>query len=427
MARMTKRVHILSAVNAANISKAGSVYTIRDVCGATDGIVMNRRLYPADQLAAGAASLEGKPAPAGHPKNAAGQHISALNGEALASAWMGSYVRNVRHTAGRTLADVLVNEGQAKAHPDGAKLIERLDAAIAGTNSEPVHVSTGLMLDEIKANGESQGKPYDTIATNLRYDHLAILLNEQGAGTPEQGVGMFLNSAGQTEEVETVTVNHEPEDKRHAGLVGWIRKLLGNGSEMSFDQIADGIRSQLPKDAYPREVFQRYVVWADYTTDKLYRQDYAVGSDGSVAFTADPIEVTRKVEYEPVTNTKDDPVKEHILAALNAAGITTAGLDETQLLSAYNSLAAKPHQDALTAANSKLAALELAANASKDAELTALATELAVNTSLKPEDFKSMGLERCKELKANAKAAPVVVGAATNAADEFAGYDLNAL
>lgn len=424
----SKRVHILSAVNAANISKSGGVYTIKDVCGAIDNIVMNGRLYPADQLAAGVASLEGKPAPAGHPKNSAGQHISALNGEALSSAWIGSYVRNARHVGGRTLGDVMVNEAQAKAHPDGAKLIERLDAAIAGTNAEPIHVSTGLNLDEIKANGESMGKPYQTIATNLRYDHLAILLNEQGAGTPEQGVGMFLNSQGQPEEVEIAVVNTEPEDKRHVGLVGWIRKLLGNSDEMSFDQIADGIRSLLPKEAYPREVFQRYVVWADYSSDKLYRQDYAVGSDGSVAFTADPIEVTRKVEYEPVTNTKDDPVKEKILAALNAAGITTAGLDEPQLLSAYNSLVVKPHQEALTAANSKLAALELAANAAKDAELTTLATELAANTSLKPEDFKAMGLERCKELKTNAKAAPVVPGvAATNAADEFDGYDINAL
>lgn len=429
MARMSqKRVHILSAVNAANISKAGSVYTIRDVCGATDGIVMNRRLYPADQLAAGAASLEGKPAPAGHPKNAAGQHISALNGEALASAWIGSYARNARHTAGRTLVDVVVNEAQARAHPDGAKLIERLDAAIAGTNAEPIHVSTGLLLDEVQANGESLGKQYQTIATNIRYDHLAILLNEQGAGTPEQGVGMFLNSAGLPEEVETVTVNAEPQDKRHAGWTGWLRKLLVNGSDISFDQIASGIQALLPERAYPREVFQRHVVWADYSTDKLYQQDYAVGSDGSVAFTSDPIEVTRKVEYEPVTNTRNDPVKDQILAALNAAGIHTAGLDEPQLLAAYNSLVSKPGQDALTAANSKLAALELAANASKDAELTALATELATNTSLKPEDFKAMGLERCKELKANAKAAPVVVGAAaTNAADEFANYDLNAL
>ncbi|MFD2753855.1 hypothetical protein [Comamonas terrae] len=93
----TKRVHIVSAVNAANVSKTGNTYTIRDVCGAVDDIVMNRRLYPADQLAAGVKTLEGKPAPAGHPKNSKGQHISAANGEALATAWIGAYCTNDRH------------------------------------------------------------------------------------------------------------------------------------------------------------------------------------------------------------------------------------------------------------------------------------------------------------------------------------------
>ena len=65
----------------------------------------------------------------------------------------------------------------------------------------------------------------------------------------------------------------------------------------------------------------------------------------------------------------------------------------------------------------------------EQAELKTLATELAANTSLKPEDFMAMGLDRCKELKANAAAAPVVPGSTTQAkpGDEFASYDLNAL
>jgi hypothetical protein len=425
-----KRVHILSAVNAANVSKSGGTYTIKDVCGAIDGIVMNGRMYPGDQLAAGVESLSGKPAPAGHPKNAAGQHISALNGEALASAWIGSYAKNARHEGGRTLADILVNEAQAKAHPDGMKLIERLDAAIAGTNAEPIHVSTGLNLVEIKANGESMGKKYSSIATNLQYDHLAILLNEQGAGTPAQGVGMFLNSEGQAEEVETVTVNTLPEDKRYEGLTGWIRKLLGN-SELSFEQISEGIRKLLPESTYVQEVFARYVVWVNYQSNMMYRQDYSVGSDGSVAFTSDPIEVIREVKYKPVENseTKDDSVKTHILAALNAAGIQTAGLDDTQILTAYNAYIAKPYQEATHAANAKVATFEANANAAENAEILALSTEMAVNSSLTVDDLQKLGLARLKEIKGNAKvAAPIVLGApAAKPASEFAGYDMNAI
>ena len=78
-----KRVHILTAVNAANVSKSGSTYTIANVCGAVDDIVMNGMLYPADELVKSAPTLNQKPAPAGHPKNSAGQFISATNGEAV--------------------------------------------------------------------------------------------------------------------------------------------------------------------------------------------------------------------------------------------------------------------------------------------------------------------------------------------------------
>lgn len=486
-----KRVHILSTVNAGAVSKAGTTYTIRDVCGATDGIVMNRMLYPGDQLAAGAASLEGKPAPAGHPKDSEGRFISATNGAALLSAYAGAVCRNARHEGGRTVVDIVVNEAQAKAHPDGAKLIERLDAAINGTNTEPIHVSTGLMCEPVTANGESGGKAYDRVATRIDYDHLAFLLNERGAGTPEQGVGMFLNAAGQEEKVEVGVLNaedvdkakaekslkaaialhekhmngtapttgedgeksqmkmmrmmkaalefltgkgdgevsngknkpkakgmggmkmnadNEPADHRSDGFMKWLHKRLSNSSELSFDQITDGLRALIPDDAWLREVFDRYAIWTD-RDGKYWKQDYSVSSDGSVSFSGTAEEVTRRVEYETVNSQEGDTVKDTILAALNAAGIATAGLTDAQLLAAYNAHVEKPHKDALAATNSKLTALELAANAAAEAELTTLATELAVNTSLKPEDFKAMGLERCKELKAaNAKAAPVLPG-----------------
>lgn len=239
---------------------------------------------------------------------------------------------------------------------------------------------------------------------------------------------MFVNSAGDEEPVESVQLNTEPADKRYEGLMGWICKLLGNSSELSFDQISDQLRALLPKDAYPREVFARYFIWADYTTDKLYRQDYSIGSDGSLALSADIAEVIREVEYKTVSNhEKDDTVKEKILAALNAAGISVTGMDDVQTLAAYSALQVKPAQDALIAANSKLAGIELAANAAADAELTGLATTLAVNSSLTVADLKQLGIARLKELGAAGIAAPVVVAnTGTKPASEFAGYSLNA-
>ncbi|MEJ2800627.1 hypothetical protein WAE61_02010 [Comamonadaceae bacterium PP-2] len=424
----TKRVHIVAAVNAASISKTGSTYTIRDVCGATDGIVMNGRLYPAEQLAAGAPGLNGKPAPAGHPKNAAGQFISAANGEALATAWIGAYCTNARHEGGRTLVDIVINGEMARATPKGKELVDRLDAAIAGTNTDAIHVSTGLNLVEVVANGESRGKKYTSIATNLQYDHLAILLNEPGAGTPEQGVGMFLNSAGAEAEVETVEIVNTPQDRRFEGALGWVRGLLTN-KDVSFDQITSQLQTLLAEGHWIREVFTSYVVWSD-RDGKMWRQDYHKAENGSLALVAQPVEVTRQVSYEPVTNQQEiDIVKEQIIAALNAAGVKTEGLTDTQALSAYNSVVKKPVEDELAAEKGKTKKLEDEKKAVENAERDALATELAVNSQLTVDDLKLFPLDRLKAFKVNAAAAPVVVGNSgqKQPADEFSGYDLNKL
>lgn len=420
-----KRVHILSIVNAGKVSKAAATYTIKDVCGAVDDIVMNGMLYPGDQLAAAASGLSGKPAPAGHPKNAAGKNISALNGEALQSAYIGSVCTNARHEGGRTLVDVVVNAKQAKATDAGAQLLERLDAAIAGTNTEPIHVSTALVCEVVNADGESRGKRYKRIATNIAYDHLAILLDGAAAATPEEGVGMFLNAEGKDEEIE-VGRSGAPEDKRSAGLMAWLQRLIGNGYEISFDQITSGLYPMLPEGAWLREVFDRYAVYCD-SDGRMWRQDYSVSSEGSVAFAGIPVEVTRKVTYEPVTNREDtDAMNTLILNALKAAGIATEGKTDAQLLGDYDALKAKPLQEQVSTANGKVAELEANARKVEDTEKAALATELATNSALTADDFKAMPLARLRELKA--KAAPVLPGAGGSGGtkdDEFKGYSLN--
>lgn len=423
-----KRVHILSKVNAANVTKDGGTYRIANVCGAVDDLVMNRVLYPADELARGAPTLNDKPAPAGHPKNAEGAYISALNADAMLTAYAGAWCKNARHEGGRTLVDIVVNAAQAKAHPDGVKLVERLEAAINGENTDPIHVSTGLLCEPITVNGESRGKKYAHIATNIEYDHLAILFHEKGAGKPEDGVGMWLNSAGQQEAVDVVELDAAPVDRRTEGLRGWLSKLLGNGGgDISFDAIQSGLHAGLAEGAWLREVFGRYAIWTD-RDGRLFKQDYTVGSDGSVAWSGTAEEVRLKREYETISNHEGDAMRDHILAVLNKAGISTAGKSDEQLIADFSALQAAPLQEKLTAANSQLAQIEAQNRAAAEAELTALANDLAAGSKvLKADDFKAMGLARCKELKAaGTPAAPVVTGNAGGATgDEFAGYSLN--
>lgn len=399
-------VNIVSVINSKKITRMGNRITLRDAVPIVDDIVMNGILYPAANVKAATASLNGIPAPMGHPQDVNGNYISAHSGEALLNDYAGAVLTNARHDGKKSLVDVVINVDQAKAHPDGIELVTRLEAAMNGEEIEPIHISTGVLLKKDQTAGSSKGKAYNWIANSMSYDHVAILLHQEGAGTPSEGVGMFLNSAGATEEVDTVmlVVNED----RKSGPLKWIMSLFGNSDDLSFDAIAQLLQAELggyDGTRFVQEVYDRYFIYRE--NDMLYRQDYAVGSDNAVQLLGEVLEVRREVEYKTVeTNTRKDTMKVQILAALNAAGIATEGKSDADLLLAYNALVTKPMADKLNETNGKLAELEAVANAAKDAELTNLATKLAPNSQLTIDELKLLGATRLKEI--SAKAAPII-------------------
>lgn len=204
------RVNVLSVVNSAsNITTEtidGKPHIV--VCGITpvvDDIVMNRKLYPAAEIEKAYNTLERNPMPLGHPK-VDGKHVSARDVRAVNEYHVGAWLQNVSHKDGKVTGDMYVNRQYAESSEKGKRLINRLDELIAGTNSDPIHISTGLIYSGIAANGESKGKRYNEIATNMMFDHVAVLLDEPGAGTPEEGVGIFVNAEGDEVEIEVVNL-----------------------------------------------------------------------------------------------------------------------------------------------------------------------------------------------------------------------------
>ncbi|MEK9713242.1 MAG: DUF2213 domain-containing protein, partial [Thalassolituus sp.] len=186
-------------VNSERIQRTDDGYLITNAVPVVDDVVMNSGLYPASEIATSYQSMSGVPAPIGHPEDDSGAFISASNGEGLRKYYAGATCENVRYEGGRVLMDVAINERQALAHPDG----ERLIAALNG--SEPVHLSTGLLLQREERAGNSKGKDYTWVARNMQFDHVAILLDQPGAATPEEGVGMWVNVDRETAPVEPTT------------------------------------------------------------------------------------------------------------------------------------------------------------------------------------------------------------------------------
>lgn len=339
-------IHVKSlAINASNIStttiNGQEHYVIRGAVPIVDDIVMNGGLYPAEEINKSYQTMERKLMPIGHPM-VNGKYVSANDPQAVNDYYAGAWAQNVSKAGDMTVNDVYVNKAVAETKPDGKRLISRLDEMIAGTNSDPIHLSTGLLLNKEQKSGESKGKKYSWVAHNMQFDHIVILLDEPGAGTPDEGVGMFVNADGQEADVESTSLI----DAANSMKDGWWNKVkffLSNSSEMSFDDIYQALRMSIKQD----DKKWRYVVsvWPDhfvYEEDgenakpKLFDQKYLI-SDKVVTLVGDPVEVVRKpTEYEVKTNGEENPMKEKMIAALNAAGVTTDGLTEDQVWDAYN-------------------------------------------------------------------------------------------
>ncbi|OUK81257.1 DUF2213 domain-containing protein [Enterobacter hormaechei] len=204
------RVNVLTVVNSASNITTETIdgkphIVVRGITPVVDDIVMNRKLYPAAEIEKAYNTLERNPMPLGHPK-VDGKHVSARDVRAVNEYHVGAWLQNVSHKDGKVMGDMYVNRQYAESSDKGKRLINRLDEMLAGTNSDPIHISTGLLYSGIAANGESKGKKYNEIATNMMFDHVAVLLDEPGAGTPEEGVGIFVNAEGDEVEIEVVNL-----------------------------------------------------------------------------------------------------------------------------------------------------------------------------------------------------------------------------
>ncbi|WP_426758607.1 DUF2213 domain-containing protein [Klebsiella variicola] len=343
------RVNVLTVVNSASNITTETIdgkphIVVRGITPVVDDIVMNRKLYPAAEIEKAYNTLERNPMPLGHPK-VDGKHVSARDVRAVNEYHVGAWLQNVSHEDGKVTGDMYVNRQYAESSEKGKRLINRLDEMIAGTNSEPIHISTGLLYSGIAANGESKGKKYNEIATNMMFDHVAVLLDEPGAGTPSEGVGIFVNSEGEEVEIEVALLS-DAADCTREGLLNKTRFFFTNASNFSFDDIQRAISDKLhegradDKWLWPESVWPDNFIYRDEA--KYFKQKYLIDDDGKAVFVGEPVEVVRKpIEYEIKTNGENDPMKELIINALQAAGKPTEGKSDAELMDAYNQLAAE--------------------------------------------------------------------------------------
>lgn len=348
-------IHVKSlAINSANITTetidGDEHIVIRGVVPVVDDVVMNGGLYPAGEINKSFKTLEGNPMPFGHPK-IEGAHVSANNPRAVNKFHVGAWAENVRKDGDRVVMDMKINKAFASATDNGKRLIDRLEQMQTNAEAEPIHVSTGLLLNREAKKGTSKNKSYSWVARNMRFDHVAILLDEPGAATPDDGVGIFVNADNSQEDVTiegadlTSAANCTEE-----GFINKAKFFFTNASNFSFDDIQRAITSRLRAGkgddyyAWPETVWPHKFIYRE--GERMFQQKYLIDDDGTAQFVGEPLEVVRKpTEYEIKTNGETDPMKDMIVNALKAKGKPTEGLTDAELMDAYNQMKADEATD----------------------------------------------------------------------------------
>ena len=362
------QVNVLTTINSAsNISEqiidGDPHYVIKNVVPVVDDVVMNNGLYPGEEIRKSYHGLDGKPAPYNHPM-IDGKYVSASMTRAANQFSVGAWIENPSHDGSKVLVDLKINKVKAERSEKGQELIGRIEALKnSAEDAEPIHVSTGLLLNREAAEGTSKGKKYSWIARNMEWDHLAILPpGVPGAGTPEDGVGIFATNG---EQIERITVNLEDstvpdESANKINYKSWLHKAINyitNKSDLSFENISEQIRqilkAEVGEDVWPYIV----AVYNDRVgfeiKGQIFQQFYIV-EDDVVKLVGERVKAVYKTELEPVKSTEGE------ISMTN---------EELQAVLAE---ALKPVQESLTAVNQKLTDIE--------AENVKLKEQLQANT-----------------------------------------------
>lgn len=238
-----------------------------------DDVVMNGGLYPHDEIEASYRSLEGTLAPMGHPQ-VNGEYVSATHPIAINAYHVGAFNRNVQRRGNRVYLEKVVDVATARQSPKGQALLDAINAG------QPIHTSTGIwMKRDFAANGDG----YEWTAREMEFDHDAILLDQPGAATPEQGVGMMVNTA-----------DAKPL-KTNAGDV-----MLGpDNVNAQRDALAQALRDRYVTDndsyAYVENFDGRTVVYC--TREGLYADDYTRDQQGRPVLSGFPRPVTQQTVF----------------------------------------------------------------------------------------------------------------------------------
>lgn len=284
---------------------AGRDYLVAPAVMIVEGVLNGSHgalLYPADELKKSVPLWNSKPAVLYHPE----EGISACDPIIITNRGLG-VLMNTRFEDKKLKTEVWLDMERVKEIDE--------DVLTAVENGDVMELSTGLFTDDEEVSGEFDGKPYDAIARNYRPDHLAILPDQIGACSVEDGAGFLrLNKAGDqlTFLLKNSTVPERVYLKENKESV--LRVVNRGVREFLENEMSDGDKRQMLQsllgDKFPDEDFGP---WIDDVFDeffiyekdgRLFKQEFEE-DDGEVSLKGIPVAVKKVVDFQPILNRED--------------------------------------------------------------------------------------------------------------------------
>lgn len=144
--------------------------------------------YPQEEINKDEGAWNGMPLVVYHPVRN-GQNVSARDPDILNSQGVG-FVFKANTRKGPLDAESWFDV--EKTRKVDKRILDNIESG------KPIEVSTGLFTtnEPAPANASHKGKPYDFIATDYRPDHLAILPDQTGACSMDDGCGVLMTNGG---------------------------------------------------------------------------------------------------------------------------------------------------------------------------------------------------------------------------------------
>lgn len=316
-------------------------YTLPDDC------VMNGGRYPAEEIEKAYKTLEGTLAPVGHP-TLNGAFVPANTAEAINAHHVGAWNKTVERNNGRVYIEKWIDVQTAEQSEAGKTLLAAID------EGKPIHTSTGLICQREMVSNQAS---HTWVARNMHFDHDAILFDEPGAATPEEGVGLMVNKA------EFVVNAIAPELVTNA--------VLSHSFRQKEESLGAAIRERFgsaDRYAYVSDFDNSTVIYS--TNDGMFSLDYEWDGENPI-LGQNPEPVKTKLEYvarnaQVVTQfalVKNAVQCEPVLT--DKPDLENPKMDETKIAELVTN-AVKPFADQLAAATTTIAQLQTQLTANAD-------------------------------------------------------------